>query len=230
VPIANPLTNAQISGQIADLYGQIGAVKSWRSASHNASGVTVTVYRDENETDGQLADKIAAIDAAIAKVSAKGLALPNAIKVYCSGKEVCGTVQMKNVAFQRGISGTRDPTIVLSPKVLNAQWAAALNGMCTQVYDHTPVGLATAIVVHEIGHLLHEIADEDSFWGAAVAFNSVNTALTPNVIFQEVSAYAATNAKELVAEVFLGRVYGRAFTPLIMNAYAALNGPSGGTL
>lgn len=223
MPIANPLANGQINGQIADLYGQIGAVKMWRSRTFNSAGVTVTFNCDEKEDHGD--DKADAVDKALVKVGGLGIGLPRTLKVYATGVTSVGNLQMKNVAFPRGISGAQDPSMVLSPKVLNYTWAAGLNGVCSQegVYDGTAVGLCTAIVIHEIGHLLHEAEDDTSFWGAMPQFpNGVN----PGSIFDAVSAYAATNTKELVAEVFLGRVYGKVYPPAIMTAYRTLGGPA----
>lgn len=223
MPIVDPFNHPQIQGQIADLCGQIGAVKGWTKTVFRVAGVTVTSFADENEL--RYDDKMLAVDSAISKVVALGIVLPISIKVYCTGSTNIGRLQMKNVAFQRGVSGARDASIVLSPKVLNYEWASALNGLCTQpdIYDQTPKGLCTAIVVHELGHLLHEIQDEDLFWGRMPEFPN---GLKPLDIFRCVSAYAASNPKELVAEVFLGRVFGKNFEPFIIEAYRALGGPA----
>ena len=219
--IANPLDNAQISGQIADLFGQIGAVKSWTKNTFKIGGVTITSFYDD--TEHQHDEKMLAVDNAVMKVQSLGIGLPVSIKVYCTGSTNIGTLQMKNVAFPRGIGGEQDAAMVLSPKVLDRAWAAGLNGVCTTVGENTPAGLCTAIVVHEIGHLLHESEDDAAFWGEMPGFPD---GLTPLDIYQSVSAYAATNTKELVAEVFLGRVFGKAYPPKIMDAYRALGGPA----
>ena len=89
------------------------------------------------------------------------------------------------------------------------------------------MGLCTAIVVHEIGHLLHEAEDDAAFWGPIPVFPD---GLTPLEIYQNVSAYAASNSKKLVAEVFLGRVFGVNYPGNIMDAYRDLGGPAQATL
>lgn len=229
MPIANPLQNAQIAGQIADLYGQIGAAKVWRKGFHKAGGVDFYSFADESESEDALREKLAAMRRSLRKIRSLGIAPPLNIKVYCTGKTIIGNIQMKNVAFQRGLSGARDPAIVLSPKVLDPAWAATLGGVCTnqQVHDGTPRGLCAAIVTHEIGHLLHELEDEDSFWGQMPGFPN---GLSPNEIFNEVSLYAASNSKELVAEAFLGMVYGKRYSQPINDAYRALSGPAANVL
>lgn len=230
MPIASPLTNPQINGQIADLYAQIGSAKSWARSTVKAGGVNVSYFADETET--QLDDKKEAVAAGLLKVASKGIALPDTLKVYCTGSKNRNfssggndvSQQMKNCAYQRGMGGGQDPTMVLSPKVLDPMWAASLGGLCTKVSDGGAKGLCAAIVVHEVGHLLHELEAEDWFWGPAAAFPP--NGLSINQIADEVSIYATTNAKELVAEVFLGRVYGKNFGKPVMDAYAAFQGPA----
>lgn len=60
--IANPLNNAQIAGQVADLFGQIGAVKVWTKNFFKFGGVTITSFYDETERHHD--DKMMAADSA----------------------------------------------------------------------------------------------------------------------------------------------------------------------
>ncbi|WP_310719369.1 scabin-related ADP-ribosyltransferase [Streptomyces lydicus] len=92
-----------------------------------------------------------------------------------------------------------------------------------------PSGVGT--MVHELGHFLHyanaraqyhdlaftQFAGRSGQGGDAVAHQ--------NLAFG-VSAYAAGNPREFVAEVFTGLVYGKPFSPEVMRMYHGLGGPT----
>ncbi|OOY33753.1 hypothetical protein [Solemya velum gill symbiont] len=114
-------------------------------------------------------------------------------------------------------------------------------GVCDQIYDdqkrfienralwcccyspheqdyQSPVSAkATAIVVHELGHILHENNDKESFW-------QNNKIASPKVISadlaRQVGSYViGNNPNEFVAEVFTGLVYGKRYSEGIIKEY-----------
>jgi hypothetical protein len=81
---------------------------------------------------------------------------------------------------------------------------------------------AVAVVVHEIGHLLHEHQSQVIFWQN----KRIGAATIPANIAQQISSYLSNNNyDELVAEVFAGLVHGRTYSQAVMLAYQAQGGP-----
>jgi hypothetical protein len=81
---------------------------------------------------------------------------------------------------------------------------------------------AEAVVVHELGHLLHAAQSPDQFW----AGREVDAPVVDNRIAQQVSSYAmGNNPAEFVAEVFTGIVYDKTYSPQVMAEYARNGGP-----
>jgi hypothetical protein len=75
---------------------------------------------------------------------------------------------------------------------------------------------ATAVIVHEIAHLLHEVLSQAIFWQNKQA----NAQIVPANIAMQVSNYTANkNFDEFVAEVFTGLVHGKAYSPAVITAY-----------
>ena len=80
-----------------------------------------------------------------------------------------------------------------------------------------PEGPAT--VVHEMGHLLHHQTSASNFYGLQSASHR------QPMVARKVSTYATNNPRELVAEVFLGLVYGKSFDDDVIEMYNAFGGP-----
>jgi hypothetical protein len=82
---------------------------------------------------------------------------------------------------------------------------------------------ASAIVAHELGHILHAQGSPDEFWNMKIApeaFTKTNWAdLAPDV-----SEYATGNVLEFVAEVFCGRAQGFIYSEKLLNKYYELGG------
>jgi len=90
-------------------------------------------------------------------------------------------------------------------------------------YDSTKIDAkAAAMVVHELGHLIHELNAPDQFWYD----KSTGSPRVPASIANCVSSYAHNNNYcEFVAEVFTGLVHGRAYPPEVLVEYARHGGP-----
>jgi hypothetical protein len=77
---------------------------------------------------------------------------------------------------------------------------------------------ATAVIEHEIGHLLHEANDPQRYW----AFKKgVRNDLVKGEVdsAMKVSQYATRNKLEFVAEVFTGRMFGTIYPPDVLSLY-----------
>lgn len=80
---------------------------------------------------------------------------------------------------------------------------------------------AVAVVIHEIGHILHENSNPSEFWS-----QKVNNLPTNPEFSNRVSEYASINTLEYVAETFTGKVTGQKYSSPISNFYEILGGPS----
>ena len=178
---------------------------------YSQSGVTINFRAGYGDTFAE--DKIAAVRSAIAKLDGLGLKLPNTIKVYTSSDE-----SFVNVAFQRARGGHREASIGLGGKL--SQPNSLPVGKAT-LHGTGPIRrYITAVCVHELGHILHELASEEFFWSTPA------NAITPGSLgAQAGSMYAGANIREFVAEVFAGLVYGETFSLSVMQAYRTYHGP-----
>lgn len=80
-----------------------------------------------------------------------------------------------------------------------------------------------AVVVHEIGHILHQTQNPNRFWPLNCCGGDFKQ--VPRIA-ENVSAYAGNNFCEYVAEVFTAKVYGFTLSTAINNDYTALGGPA----
>ncbi len=205
----------QVADQSAvDLYKAVHGQKGFdANVVHSLCGVTINFRAGTGDPLAE--DKIVGVRAAVGKVAAKGLVLPNTINVYTSSD-----TNFVNVAFQRAIGGGREASIGLGGKLGNPMSLPV--GMATVHGLGSTSNYIAAVCVHEIGHILHEMADEAFFWSPAA------NALTPGALGGQVSMYAGNNVKEFVAEVFTGLVYGDIFSLAVMQAYRGYSGPTVG--
>ncbi len=196
----------------ADLYRAVHGQKGFaKNVVHSLCGVTVNFRAGLGDPLAE--DKIIGVRSAIAKVSARGLVLPNAINVYTSAD-----ASFVNIAFQRAIGGGREASIGLGGKM--ATPGLLPMGVATLKGQGSTSNFVAAVCVHEIGHILHEMVDEEFFWSQDA------NALTPPALGGQVSMYAGNNIKEFVAEVFTGLVYGEAYSQGVMDAYRGYHGPT----
>ena len=85
---------------------------------------------------------------------------------------------------------------------------------------------AVAVIVHEIGHLLHESNDSAKFWALKREKNVEGAAndRPPADLAVQVSQYATKSKLEYTAEVFTGLIYGQHYTPAVMAKYVEYGG------
>jgi hypothetical protein len=85
-----------------------------------------------------------------------------------------------------------------------------------------------AVIVHEIGHFIHEQVARDQFWGMKATRDPMSIAV-PMEIASQVSAYLlANNWLEFVAEVFTGLMYNKTYSAGVMAKYTEYGGPAVG--
>lgn len=104
-------------------------------------------------------------------------------------------------------------------KLNPARWALAIRNR----YQASKVSAkATAVVVHELGHILHERLSPAKFWeNKKVGAPGVRVDLAT-----QVSSYLYNNNyDEFVAEVFTGLIHGKTYSEDVMREYVAQGGP-----
>lgn len=82
--------------------------------------------------------------------------------------------------------------------------------------------MATAVIVHELGHILHTTMSPDKFYDAKKNPGDYKI----GTVAPDVSEYALSSPVEFVAEVFTGMVHGRRYSEDVMRKYADLHGPT----
>lgn len=180
---------------------------------HQVVGVRLDVRAGVG--DELVADKIGGMRLAVHKVAKTGLLMPPSISIYTSSDR-----GFLNVAFQRDIGGAQKASICLGGKLANSMELPI--GMATIYGKGSILNFCAAVCVHEIGHILHEMADPEFFWSDAA------NAATPPRLGGQVSTYASSNIREFVAEIFTGMIYGERFSVEVINKYAECNGPAWG--
>ena len=199
------------TGEASAFMSQIGTVKAFAKEDGLYGIVAYTIFKDVQ--DGDAGTKAAAVHAAVKKITDKGVAIPNGLKVYCTKAYAA-----QNRAFSRDSGWNSVANVILGP--------AALTGGRPDALSATGLGgcnKPTITCIHEIGHILHENGLGDTFWetGSIVA-GSAGKAATAG----EVSGYAGQNKKEFVAEVFAGLILGKNFSANCKNEYTNLGGPA----
>jgi hypothetical protein len=117
----------------------------------------------------------------------------------------------------------------------NTPWGSGPRGVADQMGDRAhskwrrsatnkrnkSEAMAKAIVVHEMGHVLHSQQSPEQFWQL-----KISGAAAPPDLAAKVSAYAGENALEFVAEVFTGRTLGIEYGSDVIAEYLKLGGPT----
>ncbi len=109
-----------------------------------------------------------------------------------------------------------DRELYLNPDVVDG--GVNQHPVANQLADGTVEG----VVHHEAGHAHHFAADPDEY--GTLSGQSLSTQ-QGRAALQEVSHYATTSPKELVAETFAGRLDGQSYGNYLDQLYDSFNGP-----
>ena len=195
---------------------QIGKSKGYKSQVLTISGVECWIYQDFAEKDG--AAKLQGIKDGVKRVVELGYSFPDGITFYTSSRD-----DFQSIAFHRAHGGNRKAVVQLGNSSVNTAGMVGKKGIADQVATASQSTYCAAVVVHELGHNLHERANEGFFWDGPVAGG-----LPPIDLALQVSQYGASNKLEFVAEVFTGTAYGLKYSGTIMQTYADYHGPTAG--
>jgi len=198
-----------------DMKRQLGWVKVFEPLQMTLAGVACRVFRDPE--DPGYDDKRTGIEVGLTRVTSQGFTFAGGVVFYCSNM-----AGVPSIASHRLPDGTRQTCVLLGASSVDASNAGMYEGVAHKVAPLGGANYCAAVVVHELGHNLHEQANEGFFWDGADA-----GALEP--LSNQVSNYATKNKLEFVAEVFAGRMYGRDYGGAVMARYAAYGGPNNAT-
>lgn len=127
-------------------------------------------------------------------------------------------------------TGQHNPQVRTAPGITGGIGASGPRGVADQVYDGTQRWFgnpkmhahATTVVIHEIGHVLHDVQNPGLFWDYKLGRPGAGGWLA---IATSVSHYATQNPLEFVAETFAGRLSGKTYAG-VAAPYAAVGGPT----
>ncbi|HEX6022858.1 MAG TPA: hypothetical protein VFZ00_12735 [Solirubrobacter sp.] len=218
----NPLSGKTMFPELANLAAGDDEIRE-KTRTVQLGGVSVTLTYDKN--DETVNDRASMLAAALQKIAAAGVNVP-AFNAYFPRYGRGLAIKDDCVAEQ----GVRKPAVFKAPDTLFLPAHIVANPKLEQGSESGPFFLSTALdasgvatTVHEIGHMLHYRHNPSGFHLLQETFHA-GSVQDINQIANEVSAYAAKNPREFVAEVFLGLVYGRHFSPAVMQRYAGLRG------
>lgn len=174
---------------------------------NNRYGTRYDIY--VGKADPESGAKKIAIHRALGIIHGRGVSLPAKIDFYCSNNW-----EMQNRAFHRDLNHDQASIVTLGTTATKGGSGTGLSAMKIIGFDS-----ATLIVLHEMGHNLHERSMGDRFWTDSWTGKVAS--------FAEISPYAATNKKEFVAEFFCGAMSGATYSSTCKASYLELGGPTG---
>lgn len=190
---------------------EITRVKVYEATTKTIAGVSCRINQDS--ADSAKAEKLIGIQNGVKRVVDAGFDFPDGLHFYTSS---VGGFQC--VAYHRDLGDKRKAIVLLGPNAVNTAGMIGRLGVADVVGSQSASAYCEAVVVHELGHNLHERLAENYFWSKeANKIPNVNTAM-------KVSQYATTNRKEVVAEVFTGMLYGITYGPDVHRIYTEYNG------
>jgi hypothetical protein len=217
---------------------------SRRAGQWTNSIITVgsCMYQIESKnSDGYRKLKASAVKDAVKRIQRAGFTVPNGISFICTDDAA-----VRCIMYASDGGGNRSYRIYIGPQAVQQNKAqphtqgayaggmgvAGDRGIAHHVYDEKKsffgnpgrAAMAEAVVVHELGHLLHEDQSPDAFWcekkGQGIDTKGLVNAATL------VSHYANKGPLEFVAEVFTARVYRKPVNATVIPWYTALGGPT----
>ena len=238
MPISAMQLQAFRTREFGEAATRLAKMGSSTSIYKTISGVQVSIEVETGDGDAQL--KQDCLEKGVQLVAAAGFALPD-LSFYLTN-----AAGVECVAFMGNAAGARHAQIFLGPKlviknpkdkraavaVVGGSGTKGARGIADQEYDGTQRWFGnpklhaqgTTIVVHELGHVLHELMDEQSFWTHHEPATMAGPAIW-GAASVEVSQYATKLPLEFCAEVFAGTIAGKKYSQTVKIAYRALGGP-----
>jgi hypothetical protein len=209
---------------------------------------TITVRADPADTNAQA--KLEAVTDALSLVEQKTHLHLDSLRLYL-GPNVRCIAYMGEAAADRtyvlflGDQMTAKTAVALSEKAsqIKGGFGSAERGVADQAYDKKRMSTLnpgrwwlgeskyqqrkvsakmTTVVVHEIGHILHEREQSASFWTHKTTWGDEGR--PPSTQASKVSQYATKSKLEYVAEVFTGLVMGIHYPQDVIDVYLQLGG------
>jgi len=209
---------AKLDGMASIKLGQKTALGLAQSSTGNLHGVSCTI---NNYGDPNYATKLKAVAEGVRILKKKGYALPDKIAFHLSSDST--NPKAPTVAYARKQDNTVNVEVFLGVNASYSEPTPMSEGIAHKVHKAGLGDYTTTVVVHELGHVLHDLESHDYFWGDGdkpLEGGDVGTA------FGEISAYAATNKKEVVAEVFAAHNMGLRFSgTAVSDLYGRCQGP-----
>lgn len=219
-------------------------VGSFSTTYLTISGVQVHICGESGNALESLHTR--SIRTAVADLVAAGYPLPP-LDFYLTSSAAVPNVAMKTykgnnpapIIFLGPKMWAKNPSVQSMPGLVGGVGGAGgVRGIANQAYDGTTrwfgnpkqKAQGATIVIHELGHVLHEISNPGIFWEEQRAMEARPPQPSPNAagwraVATAVSHYAGNNQLEFVAEVFAGRRIGKNYSAAVNTAYTALGGP-----
>lgn len=226
----NPVTGKTMYPELESLVNPSDKADKVVTEAIDVHGVTMTVTY--NEGDANFDSRISMLKAAVAKIKAAGFPVP-ALEVHLPklGRAVNVTgecVITTSAPTERAVYVAPNFMHISSENMGNPLDTKASHDKSQYKFSSTafdPSGVGT--IVHEFGHALHYTAAPGKFhelWGSQFKGKDVASNKAYDVIAQEQVSDYGTKPREFVAEVFLGMVYGRVYSKLVMDMYKRFGG------
>ncbi|MGN6242898.1 MAG: hypothetical protein ACTHQ3_04410 [Motilibacteraceae bacterium] len=196
-------------------------------------GTTITVTYNPGDVNYQA--RWGQVQAAVTKVQAAGWTVPpfklnlpklgRGIQVTKSAKDC--SVQDVGDQSNRAVFWAPDFMHVSSANINNPLDAKSVMDPSAFKFSSTaldPSGVGT--IVHELGHMLHFHNDPGKFqgmWGSVFRGEHTDGRAYQEIAVKEVSEYGS-KPREMIAEVFLGLVYGKTYSDVVMEMYQSFGG------
>ena len=203
--------------------GTLSTASTATVSSRTIGGVTCSIH---DYGDGDATAKKDAIAEAVQILTDKGYPLPNTITFHLSNLAE-GWNKAPTEAFARAKDGSVSTEVFLGVNAVYGTGAAPgspQEGIAHKVHQYNLGDYTTAVCVHELGHVLHDVESKDFFWGAADQPMDGGDAETA---YKQISGYSSVNKKEVVAEVFCAHNMGLKFHGKEVQAlYDKFQGPT----
>ncbi|MDD4270185.1 MAG: hypothetical protein GXY25_17280 [Pirellulaceae bacterium] len=167
--------------------------------------------------DAERASKIEALKTALKKINDLGFRLPESIDVVISAQD-----GVRNVAFMGDVNGGEKIQVFLGPKIFqeykpNLGPKGVADGFRKQQK-------ATAVIIHELGHVLHMRTSPNLFWSGKDPSSASGKA--PPDSAAQLSQYACQNKLEFVADAFTAIVMTGNVNRAVFEDYKSHGGPT----